>query len=195
VVWAPDYCTSAELKSYLRIDDTADDAFIGLWITTVSRNVDDHCRRQFGQTTDAEARTYTPVWDRHLCAHVLVVDDVQDVTGLSVADENGTAVTGHTYDPVNAVKKGKPYERLLFGSAASSFTGDLTVTARWGWTAPPAAVKIGLFLQGARLAARRDSPFGISGSPSEQGEIRLMAQLDPDFKTSLKPLRRKWWAA
>ena len=56
------------------------------------------------------------------------------------------------------------------------------------------AVKAGLFLQGARLAARRDSPFGISGSPSEQGEIRLLAQLDPDFKTSLKPLRREWWA-
>jgi hypothetical protein len=196
--WAPDYAEPPELKSYLRIDDTADDAFIALWITTVSGNVNDFTRRQFGQVDALEARTYTPVYDRHLCAHVLVVDDVQDVTGLTIVDEEGTAVTGHTYEPVNAVKKGRPYERLILGSAASSFTGDLTVSALWGWTAAsvgPTVAKTGLFLQAARLAARRDSPFGIAGSPSEGSEIRLLAQLDPDFKTSLKPLRREWWAA
>jgi hypothetical protein len=194
VAWAPDYCTLAELKNYLRIDDTADDAFIASWITTVSRNVDDFCGRQFGQVDSIEARTYTPDWDRHLCAYVLDVDDVQDVTGLAVVDELDTTITGATFEPVNAVKKGRPFERMLFGSSATRFTGDLTVTALWGWTAQPAAVKTGMFLQGARLAARRDSPFGISGSPQEQGEIRLLAQLDPDFKTSLKPLIRKWWA-
>jgi len=198
MTWAPDYATPAELKSYLRIDDAADDVFIALWITTVSRNIDDHTSRQFGQVAALEARTYTPVYDRHLCAHVLVVDDVQDVTGLTVVDEDGTTVTGHTYGPVNAVKKGRPYERLIFGSDATSFTGDLTVTALWGWdpaSVGPTVAKTGLMLQGARLAARRDSPFGISGSPQEQGELRLLAQLDPDFRTSLKPLRRKWWAA
>jgi hypothetical protein len=195
VAWAPDYAQLAELKSYLRIDDTADDVFIASWITTVSRNVDDFTGRQFGQVDAPEERTYTPDWDRHLCAYVLDVDDVQDVAGLTVVDEQGTSITGHKFEPVNAVKKGRPYERLLFGSSATRFTGDLIVTARWGWTAQPAAVKTGLFLQGARLAARRDSPFGISGSPQEQGELRLLAQLDPDFRTSLKPLVRKWWAA
>jgi hypothetical protein len=191
VVWAPDYAERKELKSYLRIDDNADDAFIDTWITTVSRNVDDHCGRQFGQVAVAEARTYTPMWDRHLCRWVTEVDDLQDLTGLAFTDESGTAVTSYTFEPVNALKKGRPYERVL----TTARTGDLTGTALWGWTAQPAAVKTGLFLQGARLAARRDSPFGISGSPSEQGEIRLLAQLDPDFRTSLKPLVRKWWAA
>lgn len=194
MTWKPDYVELAGLKSYLRIDDTVDDVFLALWITTVSRNVDDFTRRQFGQTT-LEARTYTPAWDRHLCAYVVVVDDVQDVTGLAIIDENGTTVTGHTYDPVNAVKKGKPYERLILGSAATSFTGDLTVTALWGWSAVPSAVPTGVYLQAARLAKRRDSPFGIAGSPSEGSEVRLLAQLDPDFRTSLKPFVRKWWAA
>lgn len=195
MTWAPDYATRQELKNYLRIGDTADDAFIDVWISTVSRNVDDHTHRQFGQVDTAESRTYTPIWDRHQTAYVLEVDDVQDVTGLTVTDSAGTAVTGFTYDPPNAVKKGRPFERLLFGSAATSFAvGDLDVSAVWGWSSSPAAVKTGIFLQGARLAARRDSPFGISGSPSEQGEIRLLAQLDPDFKTSLKPFVRNWWA-
>lgn len=190
MAWAPDYVTAAGLKSYLRIDDTADDVFLALWATTVSRNVDDFCGRQFGQTA-AESRTYTPVWDRHLGKYVTVVDDLQDVTGLAIVDENGTAVTDYTLDPVNALQKGKPYERILTAACA----GDLTVTALWGWSAVPSAVPTGAYLQAARLAARRDSPFGIAGSPSEQGEIRLLAQLDPDFRTSLKPFVRKWWAA
>lgn len=192
MTWAPDYVTRQQLKDYLHIGDNADDAFIDVWITTVSRNVDDHTGRQFGQTAAAEARYYTPFYDRHESAWFVDVDDVQDTTGLTVVDEAGTAVTGYTLLPRNAAVKGKPYERLKLPSAC---VGELTATVKWGWTAQPAAVKTGMFLQGARLAARRDSPFGISGSPSEQGEIRLLAQLDPDFRTSLKPLQRKWWAA
>lgn len=191
MTWAPDYVTSAELKDYLHITDNADDAFIGIWITTVSRNVDEHTGRQFGQVAAAENRYYTPKYDRSECAWFAEVDDIQDTTGLTVTDENGNAVTDFVLLPRNAAVKGKPYERLKLGSC----TGEVDVYVKWGWTAVPSAVKTGVFLQGARLSARRDSPFGISGSPQEQGEIRLLAQLDPDFKTSLKPLRREWWAA
>jgi hypothetical protein len=103
---------------------------------------------------------------------------------------------GHAADyvlrPRNAAAKGKPYERVKLTSWSG---GELTMHGSPGWTAVPSAVKTGIFLQGARLAARRDSPFGISGSPQEQGEIRLLAQLDPDLRTSLKPFIRSWWAA
>ena len=198
MTWAPDYTTAAQLKSYLRIDSAADDAFIAAWITTVSRNVDDYCGRQFGQVATAEARTYTPVWDRHLGKFVAEIDDIQDTTGFVVVDSNGYAVPAHsstvdgyTLQPVNAPAKGNPYERLHIDYG----TGDITPTGLWGRTAVPAAVTVGVYLQGARLAARRDSPFGISGSPSEQGEIRLLAQLDPDLRTALAPLRRSWWCA
>ena len=74
MTWAPDYCTSSELKSYLKIDDTADDTLVALWVTTVSRNVDDHCGRQFGQVAALETREYVPVWDRHLGAYVAETD-------------------------------------------------------------------------------------------------------------------------
>jgi hypothetical protein len=191
VTWAPDYATRDQLKSYLNIQNNADDAFIDAWVTTVSRNVDDHCGRQFGKVATAENRYYTTKYDRHERAWFADIDDLQDLTGLTVTDENGTAVTDYVLLPRNNAAKGKPYERLRL----TSCTGELTVAAPWGWNTVPAAVPTGLFLQGARLEARRGSPFGISGSPQEQGEIRLLAQLDPDFKTSLKPLRRDWWAA
>lgn len=195
MTWAPDYITAAELKSYLRIGDNADDVFIASWVTTVSRNVDEHCGRQFGQTA-AEVREYETRWDRTLCAYVAEVDDVQDVTGLAVEVDDvavpawaaGTA--GYRLWPRNAVQKGRPFERITVPGG-----GLLSVSVKWGWTAVPAAVPTGAFLQGARLAARRDSPFGLAGSPSEGNAVQLWARLDPDFITSLKPFRREWWAA
>lgn len=191
MTWKPDYVTLAELKAYLHISHPNDDAFLQTWITTVSGNVNDHCGRQFGQVDAPEVRYYAPSYDRHHGAWFVDVDDVQDVTGMTVIAENGAAVTGYTLLPRNAAAEGRPYERLKLPTA----TGEVAASARWGWTTVPAAVSTGMFLQSARLAARRDSPFGIAGSPSEGSEIRLLAQLDPDFRTSLKPLRRNWWAA
>jgi hypothetical protein len=193
VSWALDYATPEELKSYLRIGDNADDVFVALWVATVSRNIDDHCGRQFGQVDALEERVYTPHYNRFDRAYTVEIDDVQDVTGLTVTAADGTEVAAADYTllPRNAPQKGKPYERIQFATDP----GEITISALWGWTAVPSAVKVGLLLQGARLAARRDSPFGIAGSPSEGSEIRLLAQLDPDFRTSLRPFTRDWWAA
>jgi len=194
VTWAPDYCTSVELKDYLSIQDNSADASVAAWITTVSRNVDDFCGRQFGRVASAEDRYYPTFYDRPEGAWFAELDDIQDTTGLTFADGNAAAVAsgGYVLLPRNAAAKGKPYERVKLTNWTG---GELTGHALWGWTAQPAAVKTAMFLQGNRLAARKDSPFGISGSPREQGEIRLLAQLDPDFRTSLKPLVRDWWAA
>lgn len=190
MAWAPDYVTAEGLRSYLRIGDSADDVFLALWATTVSRNVDDFCGRQFGRVAVVEAREYATVYDRHLACWVAEIDDVQSVASMIVLDPDANELDDYALGPVNALKKGKPYERIEVQTA-----GPLTISALWGWTDVPAAVSTGAYLQAARLHHRRDSPFGISGSPQEQGEIRLLAQLDPDFRTSLKPLVRKWWAA
>lgn len=193
MTWMPDYATRAQVKRYLRVEDDADDALIDTWITAVSRNVDQFCGRQFGQVAALEARTYEVIHDRHVPTYFAYVDDVQDVTGIEVMTSYGDVLSASDYAllPRNAAATGRPYEEIKL----TSFTCEITVTAKWGWNAVPAAVTEGLFLQAARLAARRDSPFGISGSPSEQGEIRLLAQLDPDFRTVLRPLQRPWWAA
>lgn len=199
MTWAPDYVTSVELKDYLSIQTNLRDAFIALWITTVSRNVDDATGRQFGKVASAEDRFYVPVYDRHECAWMVEIDDLQDTTGFTLEDPDGTAIAaqtstvdGYTLLPRNAAAKGKPYTQLKIKVNPGA---EVTGNGLWGWNAVPSAVKTGLFLQAARLNARVDSPFGISGSPQEQGEIRLLAQLDPDFRTSLKPLVRDWWAA
>jgi hypothetical protein len=181
------------VKSYLDITENGADAFIDLWITAVSRNVDSHTGRQFGRVAALEERFYTPVWSNHDDAWFVDIDDVQDATGLTVVDEDAAAVDAADYVllPRNAVALGRPYERLKL----SAWTGEVAVEALWGWTAVPSAVVAALLLQAARLNARRDSPFGIAGSPAAGTEVRLLAQLDPDFRTVLRPLVRHWWAA
>lgn len=190
MTWAPDYVTAEQLKSYLRIGDDADDVFIAWWITAVSRNVDDYTGRQFGQT-EPETRRYRAEGRPLLGRYVVEIDDVMDTDDMIVVDGNGTAVDFELL-PVNAGKRGRPYERL-----AVTGCGDIYVTNPFGWSegsAGPTAAKVGVLLQAARLAARRDAPFGVAGSPSEGSEMRLLAQLDPDFRTTLKPFRRRWWA-
>lgn len=199
MTWAPDYLTRQELKDYLRVTDNAYDALFDVWITTVSRNVDEHCGRQFGQVASTEERVYTPFWDRHEQAWFVEMDDLQDTTGFGLVDEDGTAipvktstVAGYQFLPRNAAAKGRPYEQLKITTNPGV---EVTADALWGWAAVPSAVKTGALLQAARLNHRRSSPFGISGSPSEGTQIRLLAQLDPDFRTSLRPFVREWWAA
>lgn len=188
--WEPDYVTLPDVKSYQRIDDTADDALLGIWVTAASRAVDTYCGRQFGQVDAPEARTYRGSYDRHTGAYVTQIDDLQDVTGLTIAHGDVVDVTGYELLPLNAASKGRAYTRVACSTGAS-----LTITARWGWSAVPAAVKTATLLQAARFAARRDSPYGVAGSPAEGSEVRLLATLDPDLKTALgAKYRREWWA-
>lgn len=190
MAWAPDYVTSAELKAYLRISDTDDDTLVAVWVTTASRAVDDYCGRQFGKVGMVESREYPTVWDRHVGCYIADIDDLQSTASMIVMDEDAVELDDYTLSPVNALVKGFPYERLHIETA-----GPLTIQALWGWTDVPTAVKNATLLQAARLSARRDSPFGIAGSPSDGSEMRLLAQLDPDLRTALSGYRRNWWAA
>lgn len=203
MAWAPDYITGDELGDELRIDDDIDDAQLDRWATSASRAVDDHCKRQFGQVAAPEARLYTPVFSRSRCAWLVPIDDLmvaptevavqQYVVGVFVA------VTGSVLRPLNAAVKNRPWVELALPDTAAvgsvfGSEGSVRVTAQWGWAAVPTEVKEASFLQGSRFAARRDSPYGIAGSPDTGSEMRLLARVDPDVAVSLNGLRRKVWA-
>lgn len=191
--WKPDYVTPAVVKDYLRIDGTADDAFIALWCTAASRNVDGYCHRQFGTPVAPVLREYRGVWDRGCGAYVYVIDDLSDVDDLVILDGDQVPVTDYSWEPVNAVADGRPYERLIT-EAGPVLTME---TAGWGWPAVPSSISVGMLLMAARLSKRRDAVFGVAGSPSDGSELRLLAKLDPDMIMVLKGggYRRSWWAA
>jgi hypothetical protein len=197
MAWQPDYVTTADLKAYLRISDTDDDARVALAITAASRAVDRATNRQFGLVAAPEERTYTARYDRGRCRWVVDVDDLMTITGLVVTTEAGT-VDVYALQPGNAAAESQPWTRLVVDptSAAtpSAVEDGVTVEARWGWTAVPVAVQQATLLQASRLFKRQDAPFGVAGSPELGSELRLLAKVDPDVAVVLGPYTR-WWAA
>ena len=196
MAWAPDYVTAAELKAFQRVNDTVDDVQIAMAISAASRAVDKAAGRQFGQLAAAATWVYTAEWDRRAGRWVVSTDDYDTVTGLAVS-VGGTVTTDYVKHHPQAVSKGKVWTGLTLGQgvAASSTPEDVAVTARWGWSAVPTSVKQATMLQAARFLARRDSPYGVAGSPAEGSEMRLMATVDPDVRVSLGPYVRVWAVA
>lgn len=198
MAWAPDYVTASELKSYLRITDTDDDAEVALAITAASRAVDRATNRQFGVVGAPEERRYEPRWDRRRELYVVEIDDLMSTTGLAVVDDEGTELAalatvgdgGYRLEPVNAPQKGRPWTQFVTTTSADWWD----VTAPWGWTAAPAPIGQATLIQSSRLFKRRDAPFGVAGSPDLGSELRLLAKVDPDVEVVVAPYRR-WWGA
>lgn len=194
--WKPDYLTLAEGKVFLRVSDALDDAEIGNWITAASRAIDARCNRQFGQLSVAVARVYRrpAVWDPVTGLWIREIDDLQDLTGLTV-DGVAYASSGSVLLPDNAPADGRPWTALGFADQPDvSYAGSpesMVVVGRWGWTTFPTQVVAAAKLQINRWHSRRDSPYGVAGSPSTGSEVRLLAKLDPDVAVTLAGLSRR----
>lgn len=196
MAWAPDYITLPQLKAWERIADAVDDVELAVAITAASRAIDEHCNRQFGRVAAPEARVYTarPNYDRGVW--VVDIDDLDDATGLTVTvGGNALAPGSYTLEPVNAVLEGKAWTRLVVASSSAvqptGADNEIIGTVRWGWTATPPTVTLAARLQSSRFAARRQSPYGVAGSPQDGSELRLLARVDPDVGVSLRGYRRR----
>lgn len=204
MTWAPDYCTSAELKNFVRIGDADDDVQVALAVTAASRAVDRATNRQFGQSAAPEDRFYTAVWDRKLCRWTIRIDDLMTVTGLTVhydGDDSGDyadMIDEYQLRPVNAAADGRPWTEIVVRPASTTIPGGteggVEVHGTFGWSAVPTTIKQATLLQASRFLSRRDSPFGVAGSPDNGSELRLLPKLDPDVALTVRPYYR-WWGA
>lgn len=191
MTWAPDYATSAALKTYLRIEDAVDDAQVASAITAASRAVDNHCRRQFGSVAAPELRQYSAVRMRgHGGSLAVPIDDLMTVTGLAVTVA-ALPVVPVSYWPLNAAQGGEPWTRLYLPAGTSCGAGAVSITAKWGWTTVPPTVATATILQAARIFKRQDAPFGVAGSPELGSELRLLAKVDPDVAVMLRKYVRR----
>lgn len=190
MAWQPDYVTLAQLKAFMRIEDTIDDAELALAITAASRAVDDATDRQFGRHAAPVAMTYPARWSKSRCSWYVTIDDLfgdpTAVTDTELVDLLPD-VTGYT--PSNANALGWPRKTLLLDKRPA--TDDVIVTAQFGWLAVPGAVQQATLLQASRFSNRRDSPMGVAGSPEMGSELRLLARVDPDVAVSLARYSRR----
>lgn len=199
MAWAPIYASSAELKAYTRIpnDDTLDDVQAALALEASSRAIDVHTNRQFGLVATAEERFYTARWDHRRCRWIVPIDDLMTTTSFAI-EVNGSAITAYDLEPSNAEFKARPWTQVVIDSTSAVFptaeVDAVDITGRWGWTTVPDAIKQACLLQANRFLSRRNSPYGVTGSPELGSELRLLSRLDPDVAVILAPYVR-WWGA
>ena len=205
--WKPAYATLAELKHFIGpgITGTAEDAELTLVLEAASRAIDHATGRQFGVLSAVAARYYAPADGVVSVGPVVLIDDLMSVAGLALRFDgagdgsSATTPTGTDYAlwPGNAAADGRPWTALIGAGEGGTWPRReraLEVTAKWGWTAVPDEVKTACLLQAGRFFMRKNSPFGVAGSPEMGSEVRLLSKLDPDVAVLVSGLRRYWGA-
>ena len=184
-----EYATQAELKNWIGITDNIDDDNLDIALEAASRQVDRICGRRFYADSVATARTYTPSND---LLHVFT-EDFHSTTGLVVVS-NGTTLTLDTDFELVLNSVDRPYTglRAINWLYKDSQRKTVSVTAKWGWAAVPADIKLATLILAARLFKRKDSIQGALGF-GDLGAMRLSAN-DPDVTTLLAGYRKVMWA-
>lgn len=191
------YCTLADLKNSLQIEDSNDDTALQAAILTASRQIDEYCQRFFYQ----EGTVGSPVTKYYTAVSpwYLETDDIVQLTEIAcdpsfdqTYDQIWNLSTDVMYEPVNNPSKGWPYTRILaIGSYVFPYFFPQTVKLEgvFGFSEVPYEVELACKIQASRLFVRKQSPFGIAGSV-ELGTVRLNSRLDPDVEMLLKTFRR-----
>lgn len=194
------YATLAELKAYLKIDDSMEDTLLENIVEAASRSIDRIANRRFYLDSTATARQYRP-------ADLLRVftDDFGSTSGLIVkTDPNDAGVyattlvlnTDYIVEPVNAAAKGRPWNYITIVSGESyslpvNYRPQVEVTARWGWPSVPDDINQATLILSADLYKRKDSIGGVLGL-SELGAIR-MSPLGRDITAMVRAYKREFF--
>lgn len=190
------YASLSDLKSAIRITDADSDTLLQVALDAATSAIDEHCNRTFATSGTVTTRYFEPQ------NGIVTIDDIYDATGL-VVTAGGTVIpvavpnvsAGYTLIPENAAALGEPYTGLYYRSFplnvwplifAVQRASVALATNKWGYAAAiPSAVEMACLLQASRWFARRNSPYGIAGSPEMGSEVRLLAKLDPDVAVLL----------
>jgi hypothetical protein len=190
------YATLAEVKASLAITDTQDDTMLEISITASSRMIDDYTDRFFyrsGTTQTPATYYYTPLdwWtcniDDNVSISEVATDDNFDQTWSTV-----WATSDYFTEPINNPNRGWPITRLVAIDRyvfPTNLPNSLRVKGVFGWTAVPSEINQACIIQSSRLFVRKQSPFGIAGTP-EIGTVRLTSRLDPDVEALIRPFKR-----
>lgn len=187
------YCTLAQIKAALRIDDSVDDSLLELAVETASRQIDNHCERVFyNQTT---SRIFTP-----LDSYLVLTDDIASISSVKTSSAaNGTfdvtwKSTDYQLEPLNGRVGGNPWPYTQI-RAVGDYTWPLAgqeatvqITATWGYYTTPTDIKQACVLLASRIFKRNDSPLGITGF-GDLGVIRV-SRIDPDIEAILAPYKK-----
>lgn len=191
-------CSLSDVKSAMNIFDSTDDPRISLAVEAASRMIEADCNRRFYQDASVSTRVFTP-----LSGFLVLTDDISTTTGLIVKTDTGFDGTfGQTWtsadyqlEPLNGIVDGQVWpatqiraiESLTF--PYSRTRAVVQVTAKWGWSAVPTAVKQAAIIQSISVFKSVEAPFGALGL-ADTGILRIRSGLHPSAAMLVAPYRR-----
>ena len=190
------YVSRNDVKNALGLGTAAltpEDDEIDQVVNSVSRAIDDACGRFFYSTAGTVLYTAEDFL-------YLSIDDFSAITEIKIDEMNAgtanvtlSATTDYRGEAVTAIP-GFPYTAVRITSFGTKtfpvgVTQGVSVGGTRGFAAVPQPVIAATLLQCVRTHARRNSPYGVAGSP-DGGIIRLLSRLDPDVELMIRPYRR-----
>lgn len=200
------YCTLQELKDHLASSGDAtfttnDDANMEIAIEAVSRVIDSITGTNYYGV--AETRYFTARF-----GDLLYVDDLISITTLK-ADEDYDGVyettwttTDYILEPRNARVKANASDREPYRQIRTNWNGDyvfpgydhaIEIVGTWGYTTvAPAPIKQATLLAAHRMYKRKDSIFGVAGTPQLGVTIvQAKVQQDSDIMLLLNSINQR----
>jgi hypothetical protein len=191
------YCTLADLKAALRVQDSIDDSLLELAIESASREIDGYCERVFYSTS--ATRFYAPT-----NIYTVTTDDIISVTTLKSSSDGVTydttwATSDYQLEPLNGVAGGlvTPFTRIRATGSYLMPTFSvgtfyelealIQVVGVFGWSAVPAAIRQATVILAMRLFKRLDAPMGVISN--DLGSMRV-GRVDPDVEALVAPFRK-----
>ena len=130
-------------------------------LDVASSDILEWCQRDFTVSSGVSAKVY-----RQTTNGLLLVDDFSTAAGLVVVDNGTTLTVGTDFYVDPAAHPGHAFYRLRFFPGRwpyPSWEPLVSVTADWGWTAVPDAVKRATIMLAADLLAGAGNTFGYVG--------------------------------
>lgn len=174
--------SEAQLKAWLNIDDSADDAVLALVTASASQMVRSYCGRSFTVDTAqaATARYFTRQDD-----YLVFIDDCWSITEVATDDgDDGTysiiwGASDWQADPVGGVGPngldGWPYTSLRAVGALefpAAARPSVKVTAKWGFSAMPSDVLQATLMVAGEIFKARSGGFEVFTADASFTPIR-----------------------
>jgi hypothetical protein len=188
------YAETSELREWLgELPADTPDAVLDQAILAASRKIDGDCGRFFYQLP-AATRTFTATDAGYLPIHDLVsLTTLKTDLDGDRTYETTWAATDYDLTPDDAFDNGWPYTAVATAPngvyAFGRLRKGIQIVGTWGWPVVPDPIKTATLILASRLFKRKDSPFGVAGSPGI-GEVVMIGRNDPDVAALIAPYRR-----
>ena len=193
------YTTVANLKSYLGVTGTTDDALLGYLVNRAQQAIDSYCGRTFESSADATHK-FTVGVDTD--DNILYLDDdlCQITSIITNADASSPVTLSSTTDYFTHPRNRTPYHAIeLFDSSTNSWTyttnsqNGVTVAGRWAWslTAPDDVAHACTRLAGYFYRQKDAGVFDVTAIP-DAGVIQVPQGIPKDVQLILDKYKKNF---